>query len=276
MIIRIKSLRRRGGTRLLGEYVEKNGRSKYLIGDGTRAVSALSQNDKVFMRQVNANDSVAIDLTGISPNEQKNVVEFFKNHPLVQTLGYTNPNANPGIQYFELIIPDERTNHEYSVIEKRLAAASLIFTMDDEELSDTAYALGGDARGKNRKELVNYLIGQNLNGLGVSDPDPLFRFHQTKGAQKESILYATKAYRSGIITKEGSVYKCNGIVLGTSMQNVADHLITDRELFANYIKPKVDEFDKDNRAVFIKEQIESAVPADILDKIPAVVSKKGK
>lgn len=265
----------KGSRMFRGEYKDALGNTWYLINDGRKAVQQITAEEKVYTRSVAPGTPLIFNLDETKASAFDGVMKFIKNHPNVASEGHDNPNLS--LELFELIIPAEKTSMSYVRTITKLAVASKIYNMEDDELAEVAFALGGDARGKDKYELFNYLVGEQLNGLATANADSFIQYQKMNSAVSIALLYANKAHRYGVITKENELYKCNERILGNSISQVADAFRSDSDLFDGYIKKEVDRFDQDAKAKIVKNTIDmSSLPQELIDEIPAVVSKNAK
>ena len=88
-------------------------------------------------------------------------------------------------------------------------------------------------------------------------------FNQVKGIEKDASVYANKAIQYNIVNKEGSVYKISGRTLGTDVDSVISMIMSDSELYENYIKPEVDKYEKS-----IAEPEKLDIPEEIKELLP--------
>jgi hypothetical protein len=200
--------------------------------------------------------------------QERSVVEFWKNHPLVKTDGYTNPNLVSEAFSFE--IKDEKIRVEYDVILSKLSCVSIVSTMTDKERRDLCFSLGSDPRGMTFKEVYIHLIGLRLEGIAIAKRDSVFVYNQVRGVERIATIYANKALNYGVVKQEGVVYKVGGRNLGSTIDAVISAILADNELFENYIKPEVDRLEKDelsqietigNESLELPEELENLIPA---------------
>jgi hypothetical protein len=88
-------------------------------------------------------------------------------------------------------------------------------------------------------------------------------FDKIKGIEKEAMIYANKAVQYNIVGKEGSVYKIAGRTLGTDIDAVKSMIMSDSELFENYIKPEVDKLEESE-----PKEKELEIPDEIKELLP--------
>jgi AAA+ ATPase superfamily predicted ATPase len=108
-----------------------------------------------------------------------------------------------------------------------------------------------------------HLIGLTLNGIGIAKRDQVQLFDKIKGIEKEAMIYANKAVQYNIVGKEGSVYKIAGRTLGTDIEAVKSMIMSDSELFENYIKPEVDKLEESE-----PKEKELEIPDEIKELLP--------
>ena len=197
--------------------------------------------------------------------QDKSVIDFWKNHPLVKTEGYTNPNLVSEQFVFE--IKEERVRVEYEALLSKLACVSSVSAMTNKERFDLTFALGSDPRGMSPKEIYLHLIGLTLSGIAIAKSSFVINYLQIRSAERVATIYANKAVQYGLVKKEGSVYKIAGKNAGTTIDAVVSLILADSDMFENYIKPEVDKYDGDELAgVDLIDSLD--LPKEILDVLP--------
>lgn len=243
--MRIKALlipqRTRGNVSIVGSYRDKvTDKEMFLMMSGKKVVSMLNEKDRVF--QYTFEDGYPLTLTFDDERfEEQAVIEFWKNHPLVFSDGYENPNLVS--QQFKFEIKEEKIQTEYTELISRLECISQVSTMSLQEQINLTFALGSDPREMSPMEVYLHLIGLTLNGIAIARKDYVKNFLRVRGAERIATVYANKAIAYKIITKEGSVYKVANRNAGTTIDAVVAMILADTELFENYIKPEVDKVD---------------------------------
>lgn len=267
--------RTRGIISIVGAYRDKKtDKDIYLLANGKKVVSHLEEGDRVF--QHNFESGYPLPLTFDDKEFQDiGVINFWKNHPLVVTAGYENPNFVSEQFVFE--IKEERIRVDFDALTSKLKCVSAVSTMSEAERRDLTFALGSDPRGMSNKEIYVHLIGLTLNGIAIAKREMVFTFLQIRGQERIASIYANKAIQYNIVKKEGLVYKVGGRNLGTSVDSVVSMILADTDLFENYIKPEVDRIEKDELALI--ETVgsnEIVLPSDIENLLPVVNSAEKK
>jgi uncharacterized membrane protein YvbJ len=148
--------------------------------------------------------------------------------------------------------------------------------MSYQEQYNLMFAIGGDPRDMEPMELYLALVGLNLNGLGVAKKADVKRHVSIQGLEKIASIYANKAIKYGIVTRDQSVYKIGGRNAGTSIDSVIALVCADSDLFENYIKPEVDKLDQEEVTKFKEKEILD-LPEEIKNLIPvSVIGEKRK
>jgi hypothetical protein len=258
---RIIPQRVRGTATLVGSYKDrKSDKELNLLSSGKKVVNMLAEKDRVFQHTFEEGYPLTITLDE-KDFQEKTVIDFWKNHPLVETEGYENPNLVSPQFTFE--IKAERIRVEHEVLLDKLLTVSIMTGMDEQERRDLVFALGSDPRDMSSMEVFNYLIGLTLNGIGIAKRKEVKLFNQVKGIEKDASVYANKAIQYNIVNKEGSVYKISGRTLGTDVDSVISMIMSDSELYENYIKPEVDKYEKS-----IAEPEKLDIPEEIKELLP--------
>jgi hypothetical protein len=275
--MRIKALlipqRTRGNISIVGSYRDKkNDKELFLLHSGKKVVSHVEENERIFQYSFEAGYPLTLSFDDEDFSD-KSVIEFWKNHPLVFTEGYTNPNLVS--EQFTFEIKEERVKVEYEALLSKLECVSIVSSMTDKERRDLVFALGSDPRGMSLKEVYIHLIGLTLNGVAVAKRDSVFVFKKVRGEERVATIYANKAVQLGIVRQEGVVYKIGGRNLGTTIDAVVSAIIADAELFENYIKPEVDRLEKDELSQ-IETIGELELPKGFENLIPAITAAEKK
>jgi hypothetical protein len=265
--------RTRGNISIVGSYRDKkNDKELFLLHTGKKVVSHIEENERIFQYSFESGYPLTLSFDD-EDFQDKSVIEFWKNHPLVFTEGYSNPNLVS--EQFTFEIKEERVKVEYEVLLSKLECVSIVSSMTDKERRDLVFALGSDPRGMSLKEVYIHLIGLTLNGVAIAKRDSVFVFRKVRGEERVATIYANKAVQLGIVRQEGVVYKIGGRNLGTTIDAVVSAIIADSELFENYIKPEVDRLEKDELS-----QIETIgdleLPKGLENLIPAITASEKK
>lgn len=251
----------RGTATLVGSYKDKKtDKELNLLSNGKKVVNLLAEKDRVFQHTFEDGYPLSITLDE-TDFQEKTVIDFWKNHPLIETEGYENPNLVSPQFVFE--IKSERIRVEHEVLLDKLLTVSIITSMDEQERRNLVFALGSDPREMNSIEVFNHLIGLTLNGIGIAKRKEVKLFSRVKGIEKDASVYANKAVQYNIVTKEGSVYKISGRTLGTDIDSVISMIMSDSELFENYIKPEVDKHESN---MIQPDKLD--IPEEIKDLLP--------
>ena len=257
--------RQRGNVTIVGSYKNRNtDKEVFLLSSGKKVVTTLGETERVYQYTFESGFPLEIILDE-DDFAEKAVIDFWKNHPLVFTDGYTNPNLIA--QHFKFEIKNEKIRVDYDSLIGKLEVVSEVSNMDFANQFNLAFALGGDPRGMSEKELYLYLVGLTLNGIAVARRDFVKAYLATRQNEKVATIYANKAISYGIITKDQSVYKVAGQNAGTSIDSVIALILTNSDLFDNYIKPEVDKYDKEEIMKF--ETVDSLeIPEELKDLLP--------
>ena len=265
--------RTRGNISIVGSYRDKkNDKELFLLHSGKKVVSHIEENERIFQYSFESGYPLTLSFDDEEFSD-KSVIEFWKNHPLVFTEGYSNPNLVS--EQFTFEIKEERVKVEYEALLSKLECVSIVSSMTDKERRDLVFALGSDPRGMSLKEVYIHLIGLTLNGVAVAKRDSVFVFRKVRGEERVATIYANKAVQLGIVKQEGVVYKIGGRNLGTSIDAVVSAIIADAELFENYIKPEVDRLEKDELSQ-IETIGELELPKGLENLIPAITASEKK
>lgn len=265
--------RTRGNISIVGSYRDKkNDKELFLLYSGKKVVSHVEENERIFQYSFESGYPLTLSFDDEDFSD-KSVIEFWKNHPLVFTEGYSNPNLVS--EQFTFEIKEERVKVEYEALLSKLECVSIVSSMTDKERRDLVFALGSDPRGMSLKEVYIHLIGLTLNGVAIAKRDSVFVFRKVRGEERVATIYANKAVQLGIVRQEGVVYKIGGRNLGTTIDAVVSAIIADAELFENYIKPEVDRLEKDELSQ-IETIGELELPKGFENLIPAITAAEKK
>lgn len=265
--------RTRGSVTIVGSYRDKKtDKEKYLLSNGKKVVLTLDEKDRVFQHTFEAgyplsfsfDDNDFVDLA---------VIEFWKNHPLVKTEGYDNPNFVAEQFIFE--IKEEKVRVDYDALISKLNCVENVSKMTGMERRDLTFALGSDPRGMSDKEVYLHLIGLTLSGIAIAKRDIVSTYLSIRSNERIATIYANKAVSYGIVKKEGSVYKIGGRNAGMNIDSVVSLILSDSDLFENYIKPEVDKLD--SMEVKNTETVDELnIPQELADLLPVNTSSEKK
>lgn len=263
--------RQNGNISVVGSYKDKrNDKEVFLIGGGKKVVNTLEEKDRVFSHVFE--NGMPLELTYDQDDfKDQMIIDFWKNHPLVETDGYENNNLV--MAEFELEIKDEIIAYQYNFLIEEIECVAQVIAMTEQQRRDLTFALGYDPREMSDKEVFVNLIGIDLDGYAIEDMDLVHDYLTIRGKEKIATVYANKAVVYGTIKKEGSVYKIAGRNAGTDIDEVISFLLADNDVFENYVKPEVDKVDKNGKT----EKIDPLdLPDEIKNLIPATDALKKK
>lgn len=252
--------RTRGTVTVVGSYRDKTtDKELYLLSGGKKLVNVLEASDRVFQHTFEAGFPITFSF---DPDDfqDKGIINFWKNHPLVKTEGHVNTNLVSEQFVFE--IKDEKVRVEYDSLVEKLQCVAEVTKMNDIERINLAFALGSDPRGMSNKEVYLQLIGLTLGGVAIANREVVMNYLNVKSTERVATVYANKAISYGIVVKEGSVYKISGRNAGTTIDAVISMIMSDSDLFENYIKPEVDKKDADEL-----EATDTLNPLDLPEEI---------
>jgi len=256
-------LRTRGNVTIVGSYRDRaSDKEVFLLASGKKVVSSLNEGDRVYQHTFEEGMSIpfSFDETNF---QEKAVIDFWKNHPLVITDGHTNPNLIT--EQFKFEVKSEKVRVEYDELLARLKCVSQVSAMTYQEQVNLAFALGLDPRGMDQKEVY----------LAIGKKAFVASYLSVRVNERIATVYANKAISYGVVSKEGSVYKIAGRNAGMTIDAVVSLILSDGELFENYIKPEVDKHDENQ---LLKYSIDDTIdlPEEIKNLIPAsgVADKK--
>jgi hypothetical protein len=266
-------LRTRGNVTIVGSYRDRaTDKEVFLLASGKKVVSSLSEGDRVYQHTFEEGMSIPFSFDE-SNFQEKAVVDFWKNHPLVVTDGYNNPNLIT--EQFKFEVKAEKVRVEYDELLARLQCVSQVSAMTFQEQINLTFALGSDPRNMDQKEIYLHLIGLTLNGMAIAKKKFVASYLSVRANERIATVYANKAISYGVVSKEGSVYKIAGRNAGTTIDAVVALILSDTELFENYIKPEVDKHDENQ---LLKYSVDDTIdlPEEIKNLIPAsgVAAKK--
>jgi hypothetical protein len=265
--------RTRGNITIVGSYRDKKtDRDLFLLSNGKKVVSSLDDKERVFQHTFEGGYPITFSFDE-TDFQDKAVIDFWKNHPLIKTEGYTNTNLVGEQFVFE--IKEERVKVEYETLLSKLLCVSQVINMNEKERLDLTFALGSDPRGMSSKEVFLHLVGLTLGGIAIGKKEMVSTFLTIRSSERVATIYANKAIQYGIIKKDASVYKIGGKNAGTTIDSVVSFIMADSELFENYIKPEVDKKDADELSAF-NEINPSDLPKELLDLLPVTSSKDKK
>lgn len=265
--------RTRGSVTIVGSYRDKKtDKEKYLLSNGKKVVLVLDEKDRVFQHTFEAGYPLSFTFDDNDFVDQA-VIEFWKNHPLVKTEGYDNPNFVAEQFIFE--IKEEKVRVDYEALVSKLKCVENVSKMTGLERRDLTFALGSDPRGMSDKEVYLHLIGLTLSGIAIAKRDMVSTYLSVRSNERIATIYANKAVSYGIVKKEGSVYKIGGRNAGMNIDSVVSLILSDSDLFENYIKPEVDKYDS-MEVKNIETIDELNIPQDLADLLPVNTSIEKK
>lgn len=274
--VKIIPVRKRGNVTIAGSYIDSTtGKTVHLLADGKKVVTQLDAGDRIFQYTFESGIPLVLKLDTDDYGDQQ-VISFWKKHPLVQTAGLINPNLmNPT---FEFEIHNDRVKVDYEAVVSKLKCVQVVSSMNPRERRDLAFALGSDPREMVDMEVFVHLIGLTLDGIAIARRDQVARFSEVRSIERQVTIYANKAIKYGLVTRDGAVYRVGGRNLGGSVDSVIATLLADNELYENYIRPEVDRVDKDElaQAQEINDPILAGLPEGLAELIPAVSSNEKK
>ena len=233
--------RTRGSITIVGSYRDKKtDREKYLLSNGKKVVLVLDEKDRVFQHTFEAGYPLSFSFDDNSFEDQA-VIEFWKNHPLVKTDGYENPNFVAEQFVFE--IKEEKVRVDFDALISKLVCVEQVSKMSGRERRDLAFSLGSDPRNMSDKEVYLHLIGLTLSGIAIASREAVSTYLSIRTNERIATVYANKAISYGIVKKEGSVFKIGGRNAGTTIDAVISLILSDNDMFENYIKPEVDKYE---------------------------------
>jgi len=268
--------RKRGNVGITGHYNDRStGRNVYLLADGRRIVTAVGEGDRLFQHSFEKGAPLEFTVN-LETYEDKAVVDFWKNHPLVETAGYTNRNL--AMPSFTFEIREDRVNVDYEALVSKLQCVKTVSQMSLRERRDLCFALGSDPREMSDKELYIHLIGLTFDGIAIAQRAEVTRFGIVRNAERLATVYANKAVTYGIINRDGSVYRVGGRNLGGSIDSVIATLLADEEFFENYIQVEVDRLDKDElaQAADLEDPLLNGLPEGVRELLPVMSSIEKK
>lgn len=265
--------RTRGSVTIVGSYRDKKtDKEKYLLSNGKKVVLVLDEKDRVFQHTFEAGYPLSFTFDDNDFVDQA-VIEFWKNHPLVKTEGYENPNFVAEQFVFE--IKEEKVRVDYEALISKLSCVENVSKMTGMERRDLTFALGSDPRGMSNKEVYLHLIGLTLSGIAIAKRDLVSTYLSVRSNERIATIYANKAVSYGIVKKEGSVYKIGGRNAGMNIDSVVSLILSDSDLFENYIKPEVDKYDS-MEVKNIETVDELSIPQELADLLPVNTSIEKK
>lgn len=265
--------RTRGSVTIVGSYRDKKtDKEKYLLSNGKKVVLVLDEKDRVFQHTFEAGYPLSFTFDDNDFVDQA-VIEFWKNHPLVKTEGYENPNFVAEQFVFE--IKEEKVRVDYEALISKLSCVENVSKMTGLERRDLTFALGSDPRGMSDKEVYLHLIGLTLSGIAIAKRDMVSTYLSVRSNERIATIYANKAVSYGIVKKEGSVYKIGGRNAGMNIDSVVSLILSDSDLFENYIKPEVDKYDS-MEVKNIETVDELNIPQELADLLPVNTSAEKK
>lgn len=265
--------RTRGSVTIVGSYRDKKtDKEKFLLSNGKKVVLMLDEKDRVFQHTFEAGYPLSFTFDD-NDFADLAVIEFWKNHPLVKTDGHENPNFVAEQFVFE--IKEEKVRVDYEALLSKLSCVENVSKMTGLERRDLTFALGSDPRGMSDKEIYLHLIGLTLSGIAIAKRDLVSTYLSVRSNERIATIYANKAVSYGIVKKEGSVYKIGGRNAGMNIDSVVSLILSDGDLFDNYIKPEVDKYDS-LEVSSIETVDELNIPQGLADLLPVNTSSEKK
>jgi hypothetical protein len=260
---------------IVGSYRDKKtDKEMYLMMSGKKVVTTLEETDRVYQYTFEEGFPLTLNLDN-EDFQEKSVIQFWKNHPLVFTDGYTNPNLIA--QQFKFEIKEERIQNEFNELVERLECIGQVSNMNYAEQMNLAFALGSNPRDMSPMEVYLHLVGLTLNGIAIARKDYVKNYLSIRANERIATVYANKAIAYRLIEKDGPVYKIAGRNAGTTIDAVVATILADTDMFENYIKPEVDRMEKDELSQM--ETIGSVVlelPEELKDLIPVLSAANKK
>jgi hypothetical protein len=277
--MRIKALlipqRTKGNVSIVGSYRDKKtDKEMYLMMSGKKVVTTLEETDRVYQYTFEEGFPLTLNLDN-EDFQEKAVIQFWKNHPLVFTDGYINPNLIA--QQFKFEIKEEKVQNEFNELVSRLECIGQVSSMNYAEQVNLAFALGSNPRDMSPMEVYLHLVGLTLNGIAIARKDYVKNYLSIRANERIATVYANKAIAYKLIEKDGPVYKIAGRNAGTTVDAVVATILADTDMFENYIKPEVDRMEKDELSQM--ETIGSTeleLPEELKDLIPVVTASAKK
>jgi hypothetical protein len=276
----------KGSFTLPGEYRDKATRKQlYLVNDGKSVITDYEFDDhSVYNVVITDGQPVTIEYDD-NNNKELAVVDFFKNHPLCSTEGYSNPNFARGI--FKVHLQHEKTDIEISKLEKNIEIALKVLSMSFDDKYELAFALGLDPRGMTHRELTISLVGANLLGIAYSSTKTFDIFYNGMESSKKAMVYAQKAIKLGIISYDNGYFSVGGRTVGSTEKDVVDLCLSDKDFFNGFIVTEVNKSadapsehlnDYEITSELISEEIEnnSEELAPNPSNLPAEKSNRGR
>ncbi len=269
-IVKLIFGRPKGSVYFIGSYRE-DGKELFLVDHGKRVTQSLMTNDKTFSRTVSPGQELQFEISDSQSGQD--VLRFLKNHPIIKTEGYTNPNYNntqDGKPFLILEIPHEKEKLVFSSLQEKLFVVDKIRQLSESDMFDLTYALAGDPRGKTPTQLYNDLVGEDLAGLATRKPKVTIAIFKLNRVEKEARIYAEKAIHMGVVSFESGLYKVADTILGKTKEDVATSFITNVKLFNEYVKKEVDSKEAEGRVLRAEKVFDpNDLPEDLRDLLGA-------
>jgi hypothetical protein len=230
----------KGTYTLQGSYYDKTTRKHlYCVENGKRVISDFEQDGSFKQFDVLLNDAAIYTLEYDDQNAHElAVVDFYMNHPLVETKGHTNSNLINAL--FTCVLQHKIIDNEVETLNENMDIALKCLALSFEEKHDLAFALGIDARSLTHKELISRLIGPNLTGDAITRKNVFLHYYTSIESDSNLKVYAHKALTLGIIKLENGFYRVGGRTLGSNERDVIDMCHSDKDFFYGFIKVEVD------------------------------------
>lgn len=225
-----------------GTYFDKRSRKNvYLVDGGKKVVNEYEFDDysKQFDLQIDNGHTHVLEYEDSIDHEME-ILDFYLNHPFCQCSQHDNPNLVNNL--FTLVIQHKVVDQEIDNMNVNLDLAIKILALSYEEKYDLAFSHGIDARGLTHKEIISRLVGQNLNGDGITNASTTNNFLSLVDTDRKLNVYVNKAIAAGIIKQESGHYRSGSKTLGSQIRDVIDACAGDKDFFYGYLVVEVDKY----------------------------------
>lgn len=255
----------KGSFVLTGEYKDKKSRKNlYLVEEGRKVVTDYEVDDyRIHTIHIADGQPVTIEYDDSIKSELA-IVDFLKNHPLCSTEGYVNPNLVRSM--FNIRLAHEKIELDLESMERNMENALKVLSMSFEDKYNLAFALGLNPKGMTHSELVINLVGANLTGLAIREHNTFNIFYNSMDSNKKAYVYANKAVALGIVTSSNGYFKVGGRTIGTSVKDVVDLCLSDKEFFNGFIVPEVNRNDEAPEESLNDFEVSAAIAAVIEER----------
>lgn len=273
--ITITPRNRKGGFFFTAAYLDKeSGRNKHLIKrpDNTFVVvTNVGSDQKVFSHNFTMGQSLTIQVD-LGTSDGKEVAKFFRGHPHLLCVGHKNPNSVQVLA--DVVVGDDKVNAEFDDLMERLGIASDVLTMDLEEKEALCWALQIDPHEMSEKEILVTLLGPQLNGAAIANRGAAIAYGKLVEKEKVATLYANKAVRNNIASLENGVYMIAGTNCGSSIQTIVNVLLSNDDMYRNYVIPEIDKIEREKRKRVTRTVIaDGEIPETLKEILPATTGK---